>query len=140
MSIKILLSASLFISCCAFASLAQTERSTCDFSNIKSRKIMRMSHSHLLITKEARPEYPPLAKAAKIQGLITVAVLINDKGNIIETCVSKGHPLLTDAAIKAALQFKYKSNFGRSFKNTKTKQEPAQMYLLSSLTFNFRLD
>jgi protein TonB len=53
------------------------------------------------------PEYPTLARQTHIQGTVVVDAVIDEKGNVVQTRVVSGHPLLIDAALKAVLQWKY---------------------------------
>jgi TonB family protein len=53
------------------------------------------------------PEYPPLAKQARIQGRVQLLVLIDKSGKVTNTILIAGHPLLTQAAIDAVKQYQY---------------------------------
>lgn len=48
------------------------------------------------------PVYPPEAKAAGAQGTVTVQVLVDEEGNVVSANAISGHPLLQDAAVRAA--------------------------------------
>jgi TonB family protein len=61
-----------------------------------------------LILKKVQPEYPPLARQARVQGLVVMRALINKQGKIVELTVMSGHPLLVPAAIHAVHQWEYK--------------------------------
>ena len=54
-----------------------------------------------------QPSYPPVAKAAKASGNVTVAVTINEDGNVVAAHAVSGHPLLQAAAVAAARQAKF---------------------------------
>jgi periplasmic protein TonB len=54
-----------------------------------------------------KPPYPPLAKQARIQGTVTVQVLIDEKGNVVSATPVSGHPFLVHAAKAAALQARF---------------------------------
>src|SRR5829696_7331624 len=77
----------------------------CDFS--ESGRVIRMSGVTPAI-KKVKPDYPGFAKAAKIEGRVVAAVLLDRKGEVLPACAISGHPLLRDAAIQAALQWKFK--------------------------------
>lgn len=49
-----------------------------------------------------QPAYPPDAKAAGAQGTVTVQILVDEEGNVVEAHAVSGHPLLRDAAETAA--------------------------------------
>jgi TonB family protein len=53
------------------------------------------------------PVYPPLARQARIQGVVVMRVLINGAGKIENVRVVTGHPLLIQAAIDAVKQWVY---------------------------------
>ena len=52
------------------------------------------------------PEYPDLARKAGIEGMVVVKVLIDTKGDVEKVEIVKSHPMLDDAAMNAAKQFK----------------------------------
>jgi TonB family protein len=54
------------------------------------------------------PIYPPLAKAASVQGTVKLQILIGVDGHVKDTTVISGHPLLLTAAMDAAKQYLYK--------------------------------
>jgi TonB family protein len=58
------------------------------------------------ISKPA-PEYPAIARAARASGTVTVQVTFDEEGKVISARAAGGHPLLQQAAVKAA----YKARF-----------------------------
>jgi TonB family protein len=54
-----------------------------------------------------QPSYPPVAKAAKASGQVTVQVSVDEQGNVISAVAVSGHPLLQAAAVAAARQAKF---------------------------------
>ena len=54
-----------------------------------------------------KPEYPPLAKMARIQGTVRLEALIAKDGTIKDLKVLSGHPLLVKAALSAVQQWRY---------------------------------
>lgn len=54
-----------------------------------------------------QPTYPPIAKAAHASGLVTVQVLVDEKGSVISAHAISGHPLLISSAEAAARQAKF---------------------------------
>ncbi|HEY9405098.1 MAG TPA: TonB family protein [Pyrinomonadaceae bacterium] len=58
------------------------------------------------ISKPA-PEYPAIARAARASGTVTVQVTFDEEGKVISARAASGHPLLQQAAVKAA----YKARF-----------------------------
>ena len=57
---------------------------------------------------QPKPEYPPLAKMARIQGTVKLEALISKDGTIQELKVISGHPLLVKAAVSAVQQWRYR--------------------------------
>ncbi|HXH50307.1 MAG TPA: energy transducer TonB [Terriglobia bacterium] len=53
------------------------------------------------------PEYPPLAKMARIQGTVRLEAIISKDGTIQDLKVLNGHPLLVKAALDAVKQWRY---------------------------------
>jgi protein TonB len=53
------------------------------------------------------PEYPPLAKMARIQGTVRLEAIIANDGTIQDLKVLSGHPLLVKAALDAVKQWRY---------------------------------
>jgi protein TonB len=54
------------------------------------------------------PVYPPLAKSARISGVVHLIGIISKDGTIRDLKVISGHPLLTKAALDAVSQWVYK--------------------------------
>lgn len=61
---------------------------------------------HLIERKS--PTYPPLAKAARVEGTVHLKLLVNSNGVVSQVFESSGHPLLVRAAKEAALQYRYR--------------------------------
>jgi TonB family protein len=60
-----------------------------------------------LITK-IPPVYPALAKQARVQGTVSLTVVIGKDGAVLSVDVISGHPLLAEAAVDAVKQWVYK--------------------------------
>ena len=54
-----------------------------------------------------QPAYPPIAKAARASGVVTVKGTVDETGRVIEAEAVSGHPLLQQAAVQAARQAKF---------------------------------
>jgi len=61
-----------------------------------------------LVIHRVQPNYPPLAKTARVQGQVMLAAIIGKDGTIQNLHVVSGHPLLTQAALDAVKQWRYK--------------------------------
>jgi len=57
------------------------------------------------------PLYPPLAKAARVQGVVILQALIGKDGSVESLEVISGHPMLIGAAMDAVKQWRYKPTF-----------------------------
>jgi protein TonB len=75
------------------------------------------------------PAYPAIAKAARVQGVVKVQILIDEDGQVISASAIEGHPLLRDASVQAARQWR--------FSPTLLSKEPVKVQGI--LSFNFTL-
>ncbi len=80
--------------------------------------------------RKVQPPYPELAKAAGAEGAVQVSITVNENGEVTTTEAVSGHPLLKEAALEAARQWK--------FKQTELDGKPVKVQGL--LTFNFTLE
>ena len=62
----------------------------------------------LNLLTSVQPEYPALAKAAQIAGIVHASILIDETGNVREIKLISGHPMLAPAALEAIRKWKYK--------------------------------
>jgi TonB family protein len=82
------------------------------------------------LLKKIEPSYPPLAKAARIQGSVRFVVLLGTDGKVESMQLISGHPLLVDAAREAVKQWEYQPLLFDG--------KPARV--LTQVTVNFHLD
>src|ERR1700690_4324467 len=61
-----------------------------------------------LLIRKVQPNYPPLARQARIQGSVLLQAEISKEGSIENLHLISGHPMLAPAAIEAVKQWKYK--------------------------------
>jgi protein TonB len=61
-----------------------------------------------LLVRRVQPNYPALAKQARIQGTVLLQAEISKTGDIQNLRVISGHPMLAPAALDAVKQWKYK--------------------------------
>lgn len=54
-----------------------------------------------------KPAFPASAEFVNAKGIVSIQVLIDEKGNVIGAKPLKGHPLLIPASLKAALKSKF---------------------------------
>jgi protein TonB len=66
--------------------------------------------STVLISKAIslpQPPYPPIAKQIRIQGAVTVQILVDEQGRVVSAQTVSGHPTLLAAAKEAALHARF---------------------------------
>jgi len=76
------------------------------------------------------PIYPPLARQARIQGVVVMEAVISKEGSIESLRVVTGHPLLNQAALDAVKQWKYRP--------TLLNGEPVEVITTVTVTFNLK--
>ncbi|HEX9121484.1 MAG TPA: TonB family protein [Terriglobales bacterium] len=64
-----------------------------------------------LLIHQVKPNYPPLARQARIQGSVVLQAVIAKDGTIQGLRVVSGHPMLTGSAVEAVKQWRYKPYF-----------------------------
>ena len=60
------------------------------------------------IISQTKPNYPPLARQARIQGTVVLHAIIDKDGKVAQLEVISGHPLLVQSALDAVKQWRYK--------------------------------
>jgi protein TonB len=76
-----------------------------------------------------KPNYPSLARQIKVQGEVTVQVLIDESGKVISAKALSGHPLLIAEAQRAAMQAR--------FSPTTINDQPVKVS--GMITYNFKM-
>jgi protein TonB len=61
-----------------------------------------------LLIHRVEPTYPPLARAARIQGEVVLTAIIDGNGQIQNLQLVSGHPMLVPSALTAVRQWRYK--------------------------------
>lgn len=59
------------------------------------------------LVQNPAPVYPPLARQARISGLVRLDVLVGADGTVTNVTAITGHPLLVPAAMEAVRQYRY---------------------------------
>jgi protein TonB len=77
-----------------------------------------------------KPEYPLLAKQARISGIVHLAAVIGADGRILDLRALDGHPLLVGAAIAAVKQWVYRP--------TLLNGEPVEVVTEITVTFTLQ--
>jgi len=73
---------------------------------LRTIRISHMSPGSLIY--QTQPIYPPMARAAHIEGAVVLAALISRDGTIENLHVITGHPLLVRSAVEAVRQWRYR--------------------------------
>jgi len=58
-----------------------------------------------------QPDYPSLAKQARIQGIVQIDAIIDQQGNVVQEHAISGSGILIPAALKAVSQWKYEPTY-----------------------------
>jgi protein TonB len=69
-------------------------------------RVSRMMEGNLIY--RIQPQYPALARQARVQGIVVLRAMISRDGRIENVQVISGHPLLVKSAIDAVLQWRYR--------------------------------
>jgi protein TonB len=76
-----------------------------------------------------QPQYPPLARQARVQGIVVLRAMISREGRIENLQVVSGHPLLVQSAMDAVRQWRYRPYY--------LNNEPVEVE--TQVTVNFTL-
>lgn len=63
------------------------------------------------LVKQTKPEYPPVARTAHVQGTVVIDAVIDKNGNVISEHAVSGPGLLVASAIDAVKQWKYQPTY-----------------------------
>jgi protein TonB len=76
---------------------------------VKPREQIRVSSSVISskVISKPTPPYPALAKQARVQGPVTVEILIDEQGRVVAAQATNGHPLLRMAAQQSAYNARF---------------------------------
>jgi protein TonB len=90
-------------------------------------RVSRMMEGNLIY--RVQPQYPPLARQARVQGIGVLRAVISREGKIGSVLVVSGHPLLVKSALDAVRQWRYRPYYLNS--------EPVEVE--TQVTVNFTL-
>jgi protein TonB len=90
-------------------------------------RVSRMMEGNLIY--RVQPQYPALARQARIQGVVVLRALITRGGKIENLQVISGHPMLVKSAMDAVLQWRYRPYY--------LNNEPVEVE--TQVTVNFTL-
>jgi periplasmic protein TonB len=90
-------------------------------------RVSRMMEGNLIY--RVQPQYPPLARQARVQGIVVLQAVISREGKIENVQVISGHPLLVKSARDAVQQWRYRPYY--------LNNEPVEVE--TQVTVNFTL-
>jgi len=90
-------------------------------------RVSRMMEGNLIY--RVQPQYPALARQARVQGIVVLRAMISREGKIENLQVISGHPLLVQSAMDAVRQWRYRPYF--------LNNEPVEVE--TQVTVNFTL-
>ena len=79
---------------------------------------------------DVKPVYPPLAHAARVQGVVILEVLIDEGGSVVDARVLRSIPLLNESALEAVLQWRF----------APTYVDGVARNVLMTVTVNFQIE
>ena len=102
----------------------ETDQDDCDFENVSDScssafpKPLTTAEARSFIVADQcntaakvlaayRPCYPPLAMRARVSGLVSVLVVVDEAGFVTWAHAWKGHPLLNAAVVKAVCKWRF---------------------------------
>jgi periplasmic protein TonB len=96
----------------------------------KPKTVVSLGVIESKITQKATPPYPEMAKRARVSGAVTVQILLDEQGRVVNARATNGHPLLRAAAERAAYQTRFSPTF--------LSNQPVKVS--GVITFNFVLN
>jgi protein TonB len=79
--------------------------------------------------KDVKPQYPPIAQSARVQGVVIIEATIGANGKVQEAKVLRSIPLLDAAALEAVRQWEF----------TPTTLNGQPVPVIMTVTVNFTL-
>jgi periplasmic protein TonB len=76
---------------------------------------------------QVKPEYPALARQARIQGQVQIDAVLDEQGNVVEMRIVSGPPLLYQAALDALKKWKYEPTY--------LNDQPIAVQMIVTITF-----
>jgi len=78
----------------------------CGFSQ-DAKKVSR-ADALQAITSKVQPEYPPVARQLKLQGVVELEAVVAEDGTVTKVNIVSGNPVLTKPASEALKKWKFK--------------------------------
>jgi len=80
-------------------------------------------------TSKVQPEYPPIAKQLKVEGVVELEALIGENGKVEKVTIVSGNAMLTHAGADALKQWKF----------TPFTEDGKPIKVLAPMTFAFKM-
>jgi TonB family protein len=98
------------------------------FKTEEKKKTVDLFGARLKAIQVPNPEYPAVARAAKVSGEVQVQITVDQQGNVIYARAVSGHPLLQASAVSAAREAKFEP----------TLKDGQPVKVVGILTYNFQ--
>jgi len=72
------------------------------------------------------PQYPDMARKLGLTGVVKLEIVVAPNGNVKDTKVIGGHPILVNAAVDAVKRWKFESASAESINTLEFKFQPEQ--------------
>jgi protein TonB len=82
------------------------------------------------IMLRTQPVYPPIAKAQRIQGTVSIHIVVSTAGAVVESALTSGNPELGSAVLEALKTWRFRPFLA----------DGVPVEAESTLTFEFKLD
>ncbi len=113
----------------------QSSELKCDFTKYAPIKMEHFPSE--VVLKKVSPIYPKKAKNQKIEGAVSVKILINERGLVEKACAFYGEKIFWSKAEEAALKWRFKPKYGLAFK-VQRQDKARKRYALAYISFTFK--
>ncbi len=96
----------VLLTCFSFSAVAISQMSGASSEDTLPSVPADQARQNLIVF--VQPDYPPLAKAARIAGIVHASIDIDENGSVKNLKLISGHPMLAPAALVAIRKWKYK--------------------------------
>ena len=76
------------------------------------------------VKSKVQPEYPDIARKMGLSGTVKLQIVVAPNGNVKDTKVIGGHPILVNAAVEAVKKWRYESASEETTKMVEFKFDP----------------
>ena len=96
-----------------------------------AQSAIKLTHSEALaaVASKVAPEYPPMARQLKIQGIVDLEAVVGENGEVEAVNTVSGNPILTKPASEALRKWKF----------TQQMQDGKPVRFVAPIVFTFKL-